>query len=401
MPTNPMMPRGSALEVLVTFFKLGLRCFGGPIAHIGYFRDELVVRRGWIADTAYGELVALCQFLPGPSSSQVGFSLGLLRAGYCGAFAAWAGFTLPSAIALTALAYCAAAGPGPVGQGVVHGLTLVAVVIVAQAVLAMARAYCPDLRRAALATLVALAMVIHPSGRGQLVAIGLCGAVGFWSYRSSARPLAAIFSTPVTRRAGMGCLIAYFGLLTLLPALQTWSPGIALAAAFYRSGALVFGGGHVVLPLLGDAFVGPGWIGADRFLAGYGAAQAMPGPLFAFAAYLGAVVDHAPNGLAGAALGLVAIFLPGLLLVVGVLPFWNALRGRTGAQAIVLGVNAAVVGLLGAALYSPLWTTTVKTWPDRAAVLAGFALLVRWRAPPWMLVVLGALLGIVLTRRNS
>jgi chromate transporter len=389
------MPRtGSPWEVLRVFFKLGLTSFGGPIAHIGYYREEIVVRRRWIDDTAYTDLVALCQFLPGPASSQVGFSLGLIRAGYWGGLAAWTGFTLPSAILLTAFAYGAGALGGPVGMGIIHGLKLVAVAIVAQAVWGMARTLCPDRQRASIAGVAALMILFSTSSVAQIGTIVMGGLAGFWLCRTSAPTSTASLGAPVSRRVGTITLTTYLVLLAALPALGRISQSVELFDAFYRSGALVFGGGHVVLPLLSKAFVTPGWVNEDTFLAGYGAAQAVPGPLFTFGAYLGAVATPSPHGIAGAAMGLMGIFLPGFLVLLGTLPFWDVFRQRVGAQAIMRGINAAVVGLLGAALYNPLWISSVKSSADFALALTGFILLVAWRAPPLVVVILGALSGV-------
>jgi chromate transporter len=389
---------GSPLEVLRVFLKLGVSCFGGPIAHIGYFREEFVVRRRWLDEQAYVDLVALCQFLPGPASSQVGFSIGLMRAGYGGAVAAWTGFTLPSAILLVLFAYGAGALSGPAGTGLLHGLKLVAVAIVAQAVWGMARTLCPDRERASIAVVAALIISFSGSSVAQIGSIVLGGLAGLWLCRGASPAAAGHIVIPVSRRAGVVALMAFFVLLVGLPVLQGFriSPGIALFDAFYRSGALVFGGGHVVLPLLREAFVAPGWLSDDAFLAGYGAAQAVPGPLFTFAAYLGAVVTPSPHGIAGAALGLVGIFLPGILILLGTLPFWDTFRKRANAQAAMRGVNAAVVGLLGAALYNPVWTSSVKTPGDFGLALGGFALLTVWRAPPLLVVIISALGGIAL-----
>ena len=387
----------SALEVLLVFLKLGVTSFGGPIAHIGYFREELVVRRRWVDEATYTDLVALCQFLPGPASSQVGFSLGLIRAGYWGGLAAWTGFTLPSAVLLTAFAYGAEELGGPIGQGVIHGLKLVAVAIVAQAVWGMARSFCPDRQRAAIACIAALLILLGNSPVTQIGTILLGGIAGAWLCRAAVPASLGTFGTAVSRRVGTAALTIFCLLLIALPALARGSQGVALFDAFYRSGALVFGGGHVVLPLLSKAFVTPGWVSEDAFLAGYGAAQAVPGPLFTFAAYLGAVVTPGPQGIAGAALGLAGIFLPGLLVLLGALPFWDVFRQRVGAQAIMRGVNAAVVGLLGAALYNPLWTSSVKSAGDLAVALLGFVLLTAWRTPPWVIVILGALGGVWLS----
>ena len=389
-------PHGSALEVLRVFFKLGVSCFGGPIAHIGYFREEFVVRRQWIDEHAYADLVGLCQFLPGPASSQVGFSIGLLRAGYRGAFAAWTGFTLPSALVLILFAYGSGALGGPIGLGLLHGLKLVAVAIVAQAVWGMARTLCPDRERASIAVVAALIILFSAASAAQIGAIALGGAAGLWVCRNAPPTPSGPIAMPVSRTAGIIALTAFFALLAGLPVLRaaTGLSGIALFESFYRSGALVFGGGHVVLPLLREAFVTPGWVSDDSFLAGYGAAQAVPGPLFTFAAYLGTVVNTTPHGVAGAALGLIGIFLPGILILLGTLPFWDTLRKRARAQAMMRGVNAAVVGLLGAALYDPVWTSAVKAPGDFGIALTGFVLLTVWRAPPLLVVIISALGGI-------
>ena len=388
---------GSPLEVLLVYLKLGVSSFGGPIAHIGYFREEFVVRRRWLDERAFVDLVALCQFLPGPASSQVGFSIGLMRAGYLGALAAWTGFTLPSAIVLVLFAYGAGSVSGPLGAGLLHGLKLVAVAIVAQAVWGMARTLCPDRARASIAVAAALIILFSGSVLSQIGSILLGGVAGLWLCRAAPAEHGH-FAVPVSRRAGLAALIAFFVLLAGLPLLQglhLWQ-GVAVFDAFYRSGALVFGGGHVVLPLLREAFVPPGWVSDDAFLAGYGAAQAVPGPLFTFAAYLGAIVNTNPHGVAGAMLGLLGIFIPGILILLGTLPFWESFRKRTGAQAAMRGVNAAVVGVLGAALYNPIWVSSVKTPGDFGVALLGFILLAVWRVPPLAVVILGALGGIVL-----
>lgn len=386
---------GSPLEVLRIFLRLGLTCFGGPIAHIGYFRDEFVVRRNWIDERAYADLVGLCQFLPGPASSQVGFSIGLMRAGYLGALAAWTGFTLPSAAILVLFAYGAGALGGPVGVGLLHGLKLTAVAIVAQAVWGMARNLCPDRQRASIAVVAALIILLSAASIAQIGAIVLGGLAGLWLCRSDPQTPSGHVEIPVSRTMGLIALGIFFVLLAALPVLRslTGSTGIALLDAFYRSGALVFGGGHVVLPLLREAFVAPGWVSNDAFLAGYGAAQAVPGPLFTFAAYLGTVVSPDPHGVGGAALGLIGIFLPGILVLLGALPFWDSFRKRASAQAAMRGVNAAVVGVLGAALYDPVWTTTVHSPRDFGVALVGFVLLVAWRAPPLVVVAFSAAAG--------
>lgn len=387
----------------MAFLRLGCTAFGGPVAHLGYFRAEFVERRRWLGEEAYADLVALCQFLPGPASSQVGFALGLMRAGALGSLAAWAGFTLPSALLMLAFALGARELAAlPAGAGALHGLRLVAVAVVAQAVWGMARTLCPDRERATIAALAAALALLVPAGAGQVGAILLGGIAGIALGRGGppAGTRAEQRVIGITRQSGAACLAAFALLLCLSVALgpvaREAGQGVALFAAFYRSGALVFGGGHVVLPLLRDAVVARGWVGDDTFLAGYGAAQAVPGPLFSFAAYLGAVMRPAPNGVAGAAVALVALFLPGLLLVTGALPFWDALRRRTAAQAALRGVNAAVVGLLAAALYDPAWTSSVHGAPDFVMVLAGFTLLAAWRTPPLLVVAGGALASALL-----
>jgi chromate transporter len=394
---------GSPVEVLLVFLKLGLSCFGGPIAHIGYFRDEFVVRRRWLDEQAYADLVGLCQFLPGPASSQVGFSVGLIRAGYLGAAAAWTGFTLPSAILLVLFAYGTGNLHGAIGTGLLHGLKLVAVAIVAQAVWGMARTLCPDRERASIAAIAALIVLFASTSIAQIGAILFGAIAGLWLCRGAPPVQSGHVVVPVSRAVGVAALMVFFVLLAGLPFLRNLGAGsgATLFDAFYRSGALVFGGGHVVLPLLREAFVTPGWVSDDAFLAGYGAAQAVPGPLFTFAAYLGAVANLPPHGVAGAALGLFGIFLPGILVLLGTLPFWDVLRKKTGAQAMMRGVNAAVVGLLGAALYNPVWTSSVHAPGDFAVALVGFVLLTVWRAPPLVVVIVSAIGGVLLALFNS
>ena len=393
----PSPGKGTAGEVLLIYLKLGLTCFGGPIAHIGYFREEFVVRRRWLDEQAFADLVALCQFLPGPASSQTGFAIGLMRAGYLGGLAAWTAFTLPSAIALVLFADGVGSLGGVIGTSLLHGLQLVAVAIVAQAVWGMARSLSPDRERASISAVAALIILFSPSSLAQITAILLGGLTGLLLCRGAPPVASGHVTMPVSRSAGIAALAAFAVLLIGLLLVQgRLSTGLDLFAAFYRSGALVFGGGHVVLPLLREAFVAPGWVGDDAFLAGYGAAQAVPGPLFTFAAYLGAVAHATPNGLTGAIVGLVGIFLPGILVLIGTLPFWDALRTRLGVQAAMRGINAAVVGILAAALYDPVWTSSVKTSGDFAIALIGFVLLVAWRAPPLVVVVTGALGGVVL-----
>ncbi|MEQ6888006.1 chromate efflux transporter [Halomonas sp. CS7] len=378
------------------FLLLGLTSFGGPVAHLGYFRHEFVTRRRWLAEADYADLVALCQFLPGPASSQVGFALGLLRAGPWGAALAWIAFTLPSALALVAFAWGASLSEGPVASGLVHGLKVAAVAIVAQAVWGMAKSLCPDRRRAGIALAAVFTLVLVGGHLGQLAAILMGALAGLMLCHASDEVAPrAVLSLPVSHRAGGLALAAFLALLVGLPllALASASPTLDLLDAFYRAGALVFGGGHVVLPLLEAELVPPGWVSPETFLAGYGAAQAVPGPLFTLTAYLGSLLAIGPGGLLGAALALVAIFVPGLLLVVAVMPFWNRLRHWDAARSAMRGANAAVVGILGMALYDPVWTSVILGPEPFALALAGFLLLVRWRLPAWAVVGLLALAG--------
>jgi chromate transporter len=394
--SREQMPRGSPGEVFRVFLKLGVTSFGGPIAHLGYFRDELVVRRKWLDETSYADLVALCQFLPGPASSQVGFCLGILRGnGLLGGLAAWFAFTMPSALILFTFAMTAAAFTGPVAAGFLHGLKLVAVAVVAQAIWGMTRTLTPDRARAGIALAAVAIVVVFAGSFAQIAAIVLGACAGLWLCRGDIAPPSGHLNFPVTRSAGVIALTLFAALLLIPPVIvtATGSRALALFDAFYRSGALVFGGGHVVLPLLQAQVVAPGWVSNETFLAGYGLAQAVPGPLFTFAAYLGAVMGAPPNGLTGAAIALTALLLPGMLLVYGMLPFWDALRTRAAAQAAMRGTNAAVVGILGSALYHPVWTSAVLTPRDFALALAGFLLLTVWRQPPWIVVLLLAAAG--------
>jgi len=392
-------PKGHSAEVLTAFLKLGLTSFGGPVAHLGYFRQEFVERRKWLDEPAYADLVALCQFLPGPASSQVGMAIGLSRAGLPGALAAWTGFTLPSAIVLVLFAYGVSAFGSELGSGWVHGLKVAAVAVVAVAVLGMARSLAPDRERASVAVVAAGVALAVPNVWGQVGAIVLGGVAGLMLPRSA--PSSDHVSLPlgVSRRWAIAALGLFLVLLIGLPLLAaaTDSQSVRLFDSFYRSGSLVFGGGHVVLPLLQAEVVPRGWVDNDTFLAGYGAAQAVPGPLFTFAAYLGAVMRPAPNGWLGAALCLVAVFLPSFLLIVGALPFWETLRRQRLAQTILRGVNAAVVGLLLAALYHPVWTAGILTARDYTLALAAFLLLFMWQTPPWLVVVFCAVGGAVLS----
>jgi chromate transporter len=387
------------LEVFTAFLRLGLTSFGGPIAHLGYFRTELVLRRRWIDEAGYADLVALCQFLPGPASSQVGFALGVIRAGrLAGGLAAWAGFTLPSALVLLGFALVTTRFSDPSAVAFLHGLKLVAVAVVAQAVWGMARSLAPDGRRAGIALAAMATVLLLPESTVQVSVIGVAALFGLLLCRDAPPTPTGELHVPVGKRGGACALLLFAALLLLpliLPALFA-PPAARLFDAFYRSGALVFGGGHVVLPLLQSAVVSPGWVNEASFTAGYGLTQAMPGPLFTFAAYLGAIATPLANPLAGAAITVLAIFLPGLLLVYGVLPFWDGLRRRPGLQAAMRGANAAVVGILGAALYTPVWTSAVLRPGDVALAVAGFLLLTVWRVAPWImlcLVTAGAILA--------
>lgn len=386
------MPQTSALQIFAIFLRLGLTSFGGPAAHLGYFRDEFVQRRGWLDDAAYADLVTLCQFLPGPSSSQTGFALGMLRGGWPGAVAAFLGFTLPSALLMFALAAGAGAMTGPGWAGMLHGLKLAAVAIVAQAVLGMARSLCPDRARATIAVLAVLLGAVLPGAIGMVAGIAAGAVAGLALGRGPGGGAARPLSAPIARPLAFGALGLCAGLLLGLPLLAPLTPALALFDSFFRAGALVFGGGHVVLPLLAAEVVQPGLIAPDTFLAGYGSAQALPGPLFSLAAYLGALTP--PGGAAGAMLALTAIFLPGFLLLVGLLPLWERLRALAPAQALMQGANAAVVGILGAALYAI--AAEIRSPVEFGLVLLALVLLAGWRAPPWAVVAAAALAGALL-----
>jgi chromate transporter len=380
---------GSAAEVFRVALTLGLTSFGGPIAHLGYFERTYVRERRWLSAAEFTGLVGLCQLLPGPTSSQVGFLVGLRRAGWPGALAAWTGFTLPSALLMYAFALLASRAHGPVMHSVVHGLMLTAVAIVAQAVWNMARSLCPDWQRVVIALLAAVLLLLHGSPAMQL-AVMSAGALGGWLLCRGVQlpeftPAAALNSAAAWMMVALCC-----GLLLALPALALLDPHglLALASIFYRAGALVFGGGHVVLPLLRDALVPGGWVSDDTFLTGYGFAQGIPGPLFTFAAYLGAV-SAAPHASAPwAIVALLAIFLPGLLLASAGMSLWSRLAHAPAAPAMLAGINAAVVGVLGAALYNPVWIAGIRGGADLAVAAAGFVLLQRWRIPPILVVAL-------------
>jgi len=397
--TETNEPR-QALEVFRVFLMLGLTSFGGPVAHIGYFRNAFVVQRKWLTDTAYADLVALCQFLPGPASSQVGMAIGLQRAGYLGLLAAWVAFTLPSAILLVAFAWGASMLDPGASQGWIGGLKAAAVGVVAHAVLGMAQSLTPDRERATVAVLAMIVALLVPTASGQVLAIAL-GALAGLLWLKPTMPKMAMqdaFAVPVSRIAGAALLVLFAILLAGLPLLATATsnPVLAMIDSFYRAGSLVFGGGHVVLPLLQAEVVTAGHVGEQAFLAGYGAAQAVPGPLFSFAAYLGAVYENPPSGVLGAMIALVAIYVPSTLLVVGALPFWERLRGAPVARRAMMGVNAAVVGLLAAALYDPVFTAGVTSPIAMAIAAASFVALSAWKTPAWEVVLAAGLLGFVL-----
>ncbi len=393
-----MTTQRSSLEVLLIFLRLGCTSFGGPVAHIGYFRAEFVERRRWVTEGGFADLVALCQFMPGPASSQLGMSLGLLRAGPLGMCAAWVGFTLPSALVMLAFAYGVEALGDVSNAAWLKGLKLVAVAVVAQAVWGMAQSLAPDRPRATLAIAAALIALAVPSSLGQIAAI-VVGAIAGLTLLPTPTGTSSADHVPLGlhlhRGIAVAAIILFFTLLLLLTPLAATidSQALRLFAAFYRAGALVFGGGHVVLPLLQAAVVPTGWVTNDAFLAGYGAAQAMPGPLFTFAAYLGAVMQPTPNGVLGACIALMAIFAPSFLLATGLLPFWDTLRQRRDMQAMLRGVNAAVVGVLLAALYTPVWTSGIHTPAGFGLAVTAFLALTMWAVSPWIVVIAGAVVA--------
>ena len=375
--------------VFLIFLRLGLTSFGGPVAHLGYFRDEFVTRRQWLSERSYADLIALCQFLPGPASSQVGMALGLSRAGYSGVLAAWAGFTLPSALLLILFALGIAQYGDALSSGALHGLKIVAVAIVAQAIWGMARNLCPDPLRVSIMAISVCVVLFFPFAWGQVGVIIAAAIAGLLLFRPSPDPTHESLPITVSRRAGTIWLALFCVLLVGLPILTNALPGqtLTMIDAFYRAGSLVFGGGHVVLPLLQAEVVPPGWVSNDAFLAGYGAAQAVPGPLFTFAAFLGASFSGSPSGWIGGGIALLAIFVPSFLLVAGALPFWEQLRRSARTQAALMGVNAAVVGLLVAALYSPVWTSAILAPQDFALALIALVALIFWKLPPWLVVI--------------
>ncbi len=387
------------LSIFLAFLRLGLISFGGPIAHLGYFRSEFVNRRKWLSDEAYSDIVALAQFVPGPASSQTGFALGLIHGGLPGGLVAWAGFTTPSAVLMILAAYGLGYAEGDTAKGLIHGLKLLAVAVVAQAVWSMGRNLCPDRQRAGFAFVAAAMLIAMPSAALQLAVIAAGAFFGLRFLRTDIHATPASFGVGISQTNAFAAICAFFLLLAGLPVVAAISQNgvAALTNAFYRAGALVFGGGHVVLPLLQETVVKPGWVGRDDFLAGYGAAQALPGPLFTFSAFLGAKSSVGPGGVAGALVALIAIFLPGMLLVYGVLPFWDRLRTRSAIRGALNGVNAAVVGILGAALYEPIWTSTILGAADAALVLLAFAALTVAKLPVFVVVAMAAATGIALT----
>jgi len=386
------VPKRRLTTTFSAFLKLGLTSFGGPIAHLGYFHAEFVSRRKWIAERDYADLVALCQFLPGPASSQVGIGIGILRGGLAGGLAAWLAFTAPSALLLTAFGYGTVALGDAVSHGWLHGLKVVAVAVVAQAVWSMARASAADVPRALIAVIAAGVVLAAPTPLVQVGVIVTGGVVGWLLLRAPPLQAGSLPRFPGSKRRSLIALSIFALLLIALPILAAAFPNqtLTLVDSFYRTGSLVFGGGHVVLPLLQSEVVPPGWVSEDRFLAGYGAAQAVPGPLFAFAAYLGAVTQQPPNGWSGALICLTAIYLPSFLLVYGALPIWDSLRRRNAMQSASLGINAAVVGLLLAALYDPVWTSAIRSAADLGLATAAFLMLALWSLPPWLVVVVTA-----------
>ncbi|MFC5463442.1 chromate transporter [Lederbergia graminis] len=389
------MSRFQALfEILAISTRLGFTSFGGPVAHLGYFHEEYIRRRKWMDEKSYADLVALCQFLPGPASSQVGIGIGVMRAGVLGGIVSFLGFTIPSVVALIAFALILQ-GFDIGDAGWIHGLKIVAVAVVAHAIMGMATKLAPDLKRKAIALLALVVTLIWQTAYTQIGVILIAALIGYLIYKNQNSEDSNKIKFPVSRKFGIICLTLFFGLLIVLPILRevTTLDWIAMFDSFYRSGSLVFGGGHVVLPLLEREFVPTGWLSEEAFLAGYGAAQAVPGPLFTFAAYLGAVM----NGWAGGLLATLAIFLPAFLLILGTLPFWDQLRRNPKVKAALMGVNAAVVGILIAAFYQPIWTSSILAPRDFAFAAVLFSMLVYWKLPPWIIVVTGAAGGALLS----
>jgi len=394
-PNNPFaVPIKNYFEILTTTLKLGTTSFGGPIAHIGYFHEEYVRKRKWIDESAFADLLALCQFLPGPASSKLGIGIGMLRAGVWGGLISWLGFTLPSALALFFFAFFLQ-GHDIGSAGLVHGLKIVAVAIVSQAILGMGKNLTPDRTRMSIAVAAMTVVLLWKAAMGQVVVIVAAGLLGPILYGKAGNAGDLHFHPRVNRTFGAVCVVSFFLLLALLPALRhlTSNHWVVILDSFYRSGSLVFGGGHVVLPLLAKEVIPTGWISNEHFLAGYAAAQAVPGPLFTFATYLGAMMD----GMRGAVLATVSIFLPGYLLIAGALPFWDILRRNSVLQASLTCINAAVVGILLAALYNPIWTTAISSPLDFVLAVLLFVMLVFWKLPPWIIVAAGAFGGAIIS----
>ena len=390
---HPSPTLRSLAEVLWVALRLGLTSFGGPIAHLGYFREEYVGRRQWWDEQSYADVVALCQSLPGPASSKVGIIIGTIRAGLPGALMAWMGFTLPSALALMLFGY--GIQQFAVGDaGWIHGLKIAAVAVVAQAVWGMSRNLAPDRERGSIAIVAAIVALALPTAATPVLIIVVAGLVGWRLLPAPDSPEERMaISKRVPPWVGIAALVLFFGLLLGLPALRQivgMNQPLAMVDSFYRSGSLVFGGGHVVLPILQAEVVAPGWVTNESFLAGYGAAQAVPGPLFTFSAFLGTVMEPEPNGIVGGLMALGAIFLPAFFLTIGPLPFWDILRRRPAFQSVLRGINAAVVGLLLAALYKPVWTSAINGPYDFGLASAALGLLMFWKLPPWLVVVLSA-----------
>ncbi|APH06380.1 chromate transporter [Bacillus weihaiensis] len=377
------------IEILLVSTRLGFTSFGGPVAHLGYFHEEYIRRRKWMDEKSYADLVALCQFLPGPASSQVGIGIGVMRAGVLGGITSFIGFTLPSVIAL--ILFAILLQRVDIGTaGWLHGLKIVAVAVVAHAILGMAQKLTPDLNRKAIALFALVGTLMWQTAYTQIGIILLAGLLGFLIFKEQKEKIETVLTFPISKRLATFCLVLFFGLLIVLPIINqaTSISWLALFDSFYRSGSLVFGGGHVVLPLLEKEFV-PTWLTEEEFLSGYGAAQAVPGPLFTFAAYIGAVI----NGWQGGLLATFAIFLPAFLLILGALPFWNELRSNPKIKGALMGVNAAVVGILIAAFYEPIWTSSILEAADFALAAILFSMLVYWKVPPWIVVVTGAIGG--------
>ena len=400
MTTPIVQAHGSPFEVLFVALRLGLTSFGGPVAHLGYFHNEYVHRRKWLSEDTYSEVVAISQALPGPASSQTGIAVGMLRAGYFGGLMAWIGFTIPSALAMIAFGY----GVSEIGDvseaDWLHGLKIAAVAIVALAVWSMARTLAPDRERATIAMAAAIVVLSWTTAFAQVAVIAVAGLIGWRLFRHLAPLADHKLASPVGRNAGVFALVVFFALLAALPVAADVAKvhSLEMVDAFYRTGSLVFGGGHVVLPLLEREVVAPGWVSQDDFLAGYGAAQAVPGPLFTFSAYLGAVQEPQPNGAAGGFIALGAIFLPSFLLIIGGMPLWGLVRSKPAFQASLRGINAAVVGLLLAALYDPVWTSAIMEPSDFAIGITCFGLLTFWKAPPWSVVLFAAVSAEVVAR---